>query len=439
MVRYSLRAGLLLLGIIEMFLFTQGLDPTIVYGDEKIKSSLGQGAATITIAASDSLPQSKANATYVCDGTDDNVEIQAAIDSLPEAKGKETWHSIGGGSIQLLEGTFNIGATIKFYDKPVSLLGTGRYSTSLMLQKEVNADMLLIGTGKAQGIPAGRLAHMTLNGQSVFQTKGSGIRMKSGDMVVIEHVRVYDFKEHGIFLDGTSPAIRPCVGTIENCRIEYNKKHGIYFGPGSEGWMIKGNWIGDNGTTGEAYHGIFIQSLYGVPAEAKQPGGASNSYMIIGNLIWQNRCTQISIDGGAHIMITGNMILSSPYENIKLYGGAHLITITDNAIHSANEFGKGAPHITLGESPTSIARHVVISGNVFSTPSRGLPSTQMAEAGVAEAGSGDVTMPQPPAILIEKPGSDYNRFIGNVIDGEVTNVILVGAHSSTDNLEEVKK
>ena len=84
----------------------------------------------------------------------------------------------------------------------------------------------------------------------------------------------------------------------------------------------------------------------------------------------------------------------------------------------------------------------MISGNVFSTPSRGLPSAQMAEAGVAgvaESGSGDVTMPQPPAILIEKPGSDYNRFIGNVIDGEVTNVILVGEHSSTDNLEEVKK
>ena len=36
------------------------------------------------------------------------------------------------------------------------------------------------------------------------------------------------------------------------------------------------------------------------------------------------------------------------------------------------------------------------------------------------------------AILIEENGSDYNKFIGNVIHGEVTGVILEGKHSFTD-------
>lgn len=32
----------------------------------------------------------------------------------------------------------------------------------------------------------------------------------------------------------------------------------------------------------------------------------------------------------------------------------------------------------------------------------------------------------------EHPGSDYNKFIGNVIQGIVTTVIMVGPHSSSD-------
>lgn len=56
--------------------------------------------ATIVVAASDSLYDERAD--YVCDGVADNVEIQAAIDALPA----------GGGSIVLLDGTYNITTTI---------------------------------------------------------------------------------------------------------------------------------------------------------------------------------------------------------------------------------------------------------------------------------------------------------------------------------------
>ena len=423
-----LKVGLVMLGFGVVFLFFKDVNANDL---DISKSSPAGVSATITIAASNSLPQSKANATYVCDGVDDNVEIQAAIDSLPETK-----EDTGGGSIQLLEGTFNIGATIKFYDKAVSLIGTGRYSTTLMFQNKANDDMLLIGTGAKHGMPPGRLAHLTLNGNSRFQTKGSGIWMKSGDMMVIEDVRIYDFKENGILLKGVSPSIRPSVGSIENCRIEYNKKNGIYIGPGSEGWIIRGNWIGDNGTLGEPYHGIFIQAVHGVPAEAKQPGGASNAHIIANNLIWQNECTQICIDGGghggAHIVISDNVILSSPYENIKIYDGTHLVTITGNNIMSASESGIGAaPHITLSK-----ASHVVVSNNAFASPSRGLASAAMIKAG---SKAGEVPIPAPTAILIEEKGSDYNKFIGNVIHGDVTKVILVGSHSYTDSREEQDK
>jgi len=50
--------------------------------------------ATFVIAASDS--QNKRDADYHCDGTADDVQIQAAIDALPA----------GGGKVFLLEGTY---------------------------------------------------------------------------------------------------------------------------------------------------------------------------------------------------------------------------------------------------------------------------------------------------------------------------------------------
>ena len=60
-------------------------------------------AATFVIAASDSLHKERAD--YVCNGVDDQVQIQAAIDALPD----------GGGRITLLDGKFNISDTIHLY------------------------------------------------------------------------------------------------------------------------------------------------------------------------------------------------------------------------------------------------------------------------------------------------------------------------------------
>lgn len=76
----------------------------------------GAFAATVVVAASDSLKKRSAN--FVCDGTDDDVEIQAAIDAA------------NGGSIAFSEGTFNISGTIEL-DRPIALRGQGMYETKI--------------------------------------------------------------------------------------------------------------------------------------------------------------------------------------------------------------------------------------------------------------------------------------------------------------------
>jgi len=69
---------------------------------------------TLTVAADNSPAEFKTEADYVCDGTDDQNQIQAAIDSL----------SATGGIVQLLNGTYNTTNSIKLPDYTV-LTGIG--------------------------------------------------------------------------------------------------------------------------------------------------------------------------------------------------------------------------------------------------------------------------------------------------------------------------
>ncbi len=94
-------------------------------------------AATKIVAASNSqgttgCPGACANprADYVCDGTDDQQEINKAINALPTA----------GGAVYLLEGTYNISATLL----------EGETTTGIV----PHANTALIGTGKATVLKA---------------------------------------------------------------------------------------------------------------------------------------------------------------------------------------------------------------------------------------------------------------------------------------------
>ena len=79
---------------------------------------------TVVVAASDSSAASKARADIVCDGTDDQRDIQTAFDSLPPS----------GGTVALSSGTFNCAGSI--YPRANTMLrGEGPDATSLEFSK----------------------------------------------------------------------------------------------------------------------------------------------------------------------------------------------------------------------------------------------------------------------------------------------------------------
>ncbi len=87
--------------------------------DWKSFSGQDKTVASKIVAASNSIDKDT-KADYVCDGTDDQVEIQAAIDSLGTI----------GGAVYLLEGTYNISGSINLDntvpdDSGKAIIGTG--------------------------------------------------------------------------------------------------------------------------------------------------------------------------------------------------------------------------------------------------------------------------------------------------------------------------
>ncbi|MDN7013311.1 hypothetical protein FGW20_09695 [Methanoculleus sp. FWC-SCC3] len=109
---------------------------------------------TIIVAASDSSAASKDGADYVCDGIDDQYEIQAAIDALPAS----------GGTVQLTEGTFNCAGSV-LPGSYTTLKGRGDESTHLIFTNNgliwMKNDSIALESFRATGSGySGKSAHM---------------------------------------------------------------------------------------------------------------------------------------------------------------------------------------------------------------------------------------------------------------------------------------
>src|SRR3990167_561208 len=78
------------------------------------------GGPNLIVAASNASGIAKATATYLCDGTADDVEINAAIAALPA----------GGGKVVLSEGTFTVTAAIT-PTANTSIEGQGQLATAV--------------------------------------------------------------------------------------------------------------------------------------------------------------------------------------------------------------------------------------------------------------------------------------------------------------------
>jgi len=189
------------------------------------------------------------SADYTCDGTDDNVQIQAAIDALPA----------NGGRVLILAGTYSISSSILVNDNYTILEGIG-WATQLYAANSLDDDIV-----KVTGLWC-RVAHLKFHGNKDNQASGSCLSIGATSGVTVhqyctfEDLFLYEGKDAGLQLN---PDTWDCAFSIihtYNCGtgINIEKDESTYpashtftdvniVGSDNDGVKTEGSWIYFNG------------------------------------------------------------------------------------------------------------------------------------------------------------------------------------------------
>jgi len=155
------------------------------------------GDTQIVVAANDTNASLKAYADYVADGTNDEDEIQQAIDYV--------YANGGGGTVHLLAGNFNVGTTTYtgrsiLMATSTQLVGQGDTTVITLQAGAYSGDFRII---KAQNVRNIAVANLKLNGNEANTSAAwlAGIAFTGVSSSTIENTEVYDVDEASIFME----------------------------------------------------------------------------------------------------------------------------------------------------------------------------------------------------------------------------------------------
>lgn len=263
-------------------------------------------SATFVIAASDSLH--KLRADYVCDGVDDQVEIQAAIDALPA----------DGGMVNLMDGTFDFTSAIDIGSRN-TLSGTG-FGTIIKLNKTHNLStydkIIQIGDYSV-------CKHLCLDGNAWsdqdIDTDGVGL----GNYATIRNCEIKEVRQYAV-----ESAEKKGAKIIDN--IIHHTKYPVtlsgFSEPVDDGGTIRGN---------ACYEYEFYMKVV-----------AAKNARITENTLFK------TFNGSRGIALEGDF---GPNINIK---------ITDNII--VDDLGTGnEAGISINADSENLSKNIQISGNLI--------------------------------------------------------------------------
>jgi hypothetical protein len=332
-------------------------------------SGMGALGASAWVIASDAPTAIKNFATvlqaagypvWVCDGTADNVQIQAAIDALTA------------GVVLLSVGTFTLAASGNgggnassiFLDDYIELKGSGKYATKLVLGDSIQENV--IGVISKTGVKISDLeidANKAGNVETGPTSDGiqNCIYFTGVNNSTVENCYLHNAIFHGIF------NVNGDYNTFTHNDIGANRYRPIHAKSGSDYNEYSFNYIHDNGTIDTTYGGIFV-----IYAE----GGAACSYnRIIGNTIKNENCVAgIHVGGGTTSVgnvIDGNTIYVSDdsVNGIVLNKGTDTNGATGTVISNNNIYSAGN-HGILFQS--GIFANTIIDGNRIWAAAKGV-------------------------------------------------------------------
>jgi hypothetical protein len=280
--------------------------------------------ASVVIAASNAPAIAKVQADVICDGTADNVEIQAVVTAA------------AGGYVQLTEGTFYIAAALALPSN-TTLSGMGR--TTIL--KSTAADSIIYLNNTRLNVT---VQNLYFEGDSIgvsgIQFKGAGLKLLN--------VESANFTSHGIYgNDAASGSI------IENCR-SHNNSSGIALFNSPYNITVK-NCISYSNT----YHGVTIS------------GGSHNSvvggsYYLNGyNGVMIGANTTHSIVSGTHCYTNGRTYTTWGFNGICIFGAnANYNSVIGNTCEDNGATTHGGHGISIDGSNATLLIGCIVEGNI---------------------------------------------------------------------------
>jgi parallel beta-helix repeat protein len=256
-----------------------------------------------------------ADCDYLCDGTADQTEINAAITALPAT----------GGEVVILDGTYNITAKINVTKDNVSIRGNGN---ATILKRGFNSPVKegVITLSSRSGC---KIANLQIEGNKTGYTNSNnyGIYLSSSSDNTVTG-NTCNNNNYGINLSSSSK------NTITGNACNNNNSNGIYLG-GSSNNTITGNTCNNNNS-----NGIYLSlssnenTITGNACNNNNSNGinldaSSNENTITGNACNNNNSNGINLNASSNNTITGNTCNNNNSSGIYL-GGSSNNTITGN-------------------------------------------------------------------------------------------------------------
>ncbi len=274
------------------------------------------GIATFVVASSDASTQQKQRADYICDGTSDDVEINAALTQVATA---------GGGKVSLTEGSFTLTNTIKIPSDTI-FAGAGA-NTKLVFATSVGDKTMITnncdytpGSRHATGNENITLKDMYIDGDKANRGTGTDATWTIG-FNTVENLTI----ENLIIVNGWTTAIRTefCTYVV----IANNRVHN----PGDDCIAINE----------ETYHCSCYGNMVSDAGKGSKSYGASNGIEIQ--------------DGSRDVTVVGNTIENCDENGIQVSGHSGKdpcmnVAINANTVRNFGDFGisvqgiSGTPH-----------------------------------------------------------------------------------------------
>jgi parallel beta-helix repeat protein len=367
-------------------------DHYFYYYDGSVWQRIGSGKdRTIgykIMAGSGTLDVNRAN--IICNG-DDQQDINQAILDLPAS----------GGVVYLLEGTYDIAASITINKSNVALIGTGK-GAKLKLRSG-SSDIYFINANNVSNIV---ISNLMIDGAS--QGSGNrGINFKDVTSSRIENVWLEHTKGIGIYLDNSSNNV------ITNNNLRFNTGENIFLTNSSSR-----NYI----TMNTEYYGLSNNAVY--------LKDSSNHNVVSNNSIYSAEYSGILVDNSLGNYISGNFLFATQHDGIG---------VNNSPVNSSGHIISG--NVLNGSQPSYSAINI---NNTESTLVTENIITSITDKGISVKGSdrnsiiGNLLYQQSnvnfQGIRVED-GSEYNligsNYIGNF--GKTAQCINIASSSCANN------